>query len=174
MNAYHLLNQVLGLDLEAKELTLLQISLRGMLVFIATLIMVRLGDKRFLARMSAFDAVLAFIIASMLARAVNGSAAFFPTLGGGFVLVGLHRILAAIAFRSDRFGNLVKGEAETLVKDAKVIHQNLQRNHITEKDFREEMRLNGRIDDLEKVHLATMERNGKISVVPAKNRERRE
>jgi uncharacterized membrane protein YcaP (DUF421 family) len=61
--------------------------LRGVIVFIATLAIIRCGDRRFLSQKTAFDAVLGFILASMLARAVNGTAAFFPTLGGGFVLV---------------------------------------------------------------------------------------
>jgi uncharacterized membrane protein YcaP (DUF421 family) len=76
------LNSLLGLGREATALTFLQISLRGVIVFIATLIIVRCGDRRFLSQKTAFDAVLGFILASMLARAVNGTAAFFPTLGG--------------------------------------------------------------------------------------------
>src|SRR5262245_12368099 len=39
--------------------------------------MIRCGDRRFLSQKSAFDAVLGFILPSMLARAVNGTAAFF-------------------------------------------------------------------------------------------------
>jgi hypothetical protein len=88
------LNGLLGLGREATALTFLQISLRGVIVFIVTLVIVRCGDRRFLWQKTAFDAVLGFILASMLARAVNGTAAFFPTLGGGFVLVILHRVLA--------------------------------------------------------------------------------
>src|SRR5215204_2867517 len=97
------LNQLLGLGLEPKDLTVLHICLRGVIVFMATLVMVRLANKRFLAKMSAFDAILALILASMLARAVNGSAAFIPTLAGGFALVGLHHLMALLAFRSKSF-----------------------------------------------------------------------
>jgi hypothetical protein len=43
--------------------------------------MVRLSSKRSLAEKTAFDAVLLVIIASVLARAINRSAAFFPTIG---------------------------------------------------------------------------------------------
>src|SRR5207249_11803943 len=57
----------------------LQVAVRGVIVFIATLIMVRLGSKRSLAEKTAFDAVLIVIIGSMLARAINGSEAFLPT-----------------------------------------------------------------------------------------------
>src|SRR3954465_6106042 len=112
---YEVLSQVLGLKLEPKDLTFLQISLRSIIVFIAPLAMVRLADKRFLARINALDAILSFILASMLARAVNGSAAFFPTLGGGFALIFFHRLVAYVAFRWEGFGNLVKGKEDVLL-----------------------------------------------------------
>src|SRR5215467_7095438 len=99
MNIYEGVKEILGLGLESRDLSFIQISLRGIIVFIVSLAMVRAGNKRFLAKMSAFDAILGFILASMLARAVNGTAAFFPTLGGGFVLVGLHALIASLAFR---------------------------------------------------------------------------
>ena len=51
-----------GLGAEPKDLTFIQISLRGIIVFIATLAMVRLGHKRSLARKTAFDAVLIVIL----------------------------------------------------------------------------------------------------------------
>src|SRR4029450_2894810 len=88
------LESLLGLGRDAAALTFVQISLRGVVVFVAALVIVRFGDRRFLSQKTAFDAVLGFVLASMLARAVNGTAAFFPTLGGGFVLVVLHRLLA--------------------------------------------------------------------------------
>jgi uncharacterized membrane protein YcaP (DUF421 family) len=110
------LNSVLGLGREATSLTFLQITLRGVLVFVATLVIVRCGDRRFLSNKTAFDAVLGFILASMLARAVNGTAAFFPTLGGAFVLVMLHRAMAYWALRSHTVGILVKGRSDVLVR----------------------------------------------------------
>ena len=94
------LDLALGLGRDASSLTFFQISVRGIIVFIAALVIVRCGDRRFLSQKTAFDAVLGFILASMLARAVNGTAAFVPTLGGAFVLVLLHRILAYWSRRS--------------------------------------------------------------------------
>src|SRR2546423_956720 len=99
MEFYETIKEFLGLGLQPKDLSLVHISARGIIVFLAALAMVRLGSRRFMAKLSAFDAILTFILASMLARAVNGSAAFFPTLGGGFVLIGMHRLIAALAFR---------------------------------------------------------------------------
>src|SRR5436190_1935712 len=106
---------LLGLGVEPKELTFLQVSLRGVIVFIVTLVMVRLSSKRSLAEKTAFDAALIVIIASVLARAINGSAPFFPTLGIGFILVLLHRLLGLTAYYSHGFGILIKGKAAVLV-----------------------------------------------------------
>src|SRR5882724_1759468 len=128
MEFYEGVKHTLGLGLEPRELSLLQISLRGIVVFVISLAMVRVANKRFLAKMSAFDAILGFILASMLARAVNGSAAFFPTLGGGFVLVAVHRLLATLAFRWEAFGILVKGRADVLVEDGKLNQQMMRAN----------------------------------------------
>jgi hypothetical protein len=108
------LSHLLGLGVEPKDLTFLQISLRAVIVFFALLAMVRVGAKRFLAKLTALDAIVGFILASMLARAVNGSAAFFPTLAGGFVVVFLHRLLSALAFRFKWLETLIKGNAGTV------------------------------------------------------------
>src|SRR4051812_20617431 len=165
MEVYNAIKDVLGLELEPKELTFIQISLRGIIVFIVSLAMVRLGNKRFLAKMSAFDAILGFILASMLARAVNGSASFFPTLGGGFVLVWLHSLLAALSFRWEWVGYLVKGKPDVLVNEGKADPERMRANKISKHDLMEEARLNGQVLEISDIQRATVERNGEVSVV---------
>src|SRR5689334_2294770 len=128
---YNFVGPLLGLGAEPKDLTFIQISLRGIIVFIATLAMIRFGHKRSLARKTAFDAVLIVILASVLSRAINGSAAFFATLGGGFVLVLLHRLLAMIAYHSHGFGILIKGEPDIIVRNGDTVVRNMQRNHVS-------------------------------------------
>jgi uncharacterized membrane protein YcaP (DUF421 family) len=160
------LDAMLGLGREATALTFLQISLRGVIVFLATLVIVRCGDRRFLSQKTAFDAVLGFILASMLARAVNGTAAFFPTLGGGFVLVILHRVLAFWARRSHAFGYLIKGRSDTLIRDGQLDQELARRNRLSEHDVLEDLRLHGNVAAVADVSLAVFERNGRISVVP--------
>ncbi len=160
---------MLGLGLEPKELGFLQVAVRAIIVFLAALVMVRLANRRFLAKMSAFDVILGFILASMLARAVNGSAPFFPTLVGGFVLVALHRILAVLAFYSGFIGMLVKGEPHVLVRDGKPDRRALRAHHISDADLLEEARLHGKVGDIASIRQAMIERNGKVSVIPAKD-----
>ena len=166
MNAFHdFVDPLLGLGLEPKDLTFIQISLRGVIVFIATLIMIRLGHKRSLSRKTAFDAVLLVILASVLSRAINGSAAFFATLGGGLVLVLLHRLLALVAYQSHWFGCLIKGLPEVIVEDGNFVLRTMRRNHISTHDVEEDMRLSLHDDDVSKVKKGRVERSGDISFI---------
>jgi len=166
MNAlWNSFETLLGLSVEPKDLTFVQISLRGIIIFLATLAMVRLGHKRSLSHKTPFDAVLLVILASVLSRAINGSAAFFATIGGGVVLVLLHRLFAHLAFYSHAFGILVKGKPDVIVRDGECDFETMRRNHISTHDLEEDMRLDAHIDDLSKVRLARVERSGDISFI---------
>jgi len=160
------INAYLGVGSEPKSLTFAQIAVRGVIVFVIALIMVRMGDKRFLSKKTAFDAILGLILASMLARAVNGSASFWPTLGGGFILVGLHRLIAFASRRWHAFGILVKGTSDLVVRDGQVIEAGMRRNDLSMHDLEEDMRSKGQVDEVSKIKVAYAERDGHISIVP--------
>lgn len=165
---YDLVGPLLGLGVDPKDLTFFQISLRGVIVFLATLIMIRLGHKRSLARKTAFDAVLIVILASVLSRAINGTAAFFATLGGGLVLVLVHRLLALIAYYSHTVGVLIKGSPEVIIENGDLIFGTLRRNHISRHDVEEDLRLSAKTEDLKNIRVGYVERSGDISFVEKK------
>lgn len=166
MNAFWNSSEILlGLGVEPKDLTFIQISLRGIIVFLVTLTTMRIGHKRSLSRKTPFDAVLLVILAAVLSRAINGSAAFFATLGGGVVLVLLHRLFAYLAFYSHGFGILVKGHPDTIVRDGQCDFQVMRRNHVSMHDLDEDMRLSAHTDDLCRIRIARVERSGDISFI---------
>ena len=158
MNAFsNSVETLLGLGVEPKDLTFVQVSLRGIIVFLVTLITVRLGHKRSLSRKTPFDAVLLVILAAVLSRAINGSAAFFATLGGGVVLVLVHRLFA--------FGMLVKGKPDVIVRDGQCDVIMMRRNHVSTHDLDEDMRLSAHTDDVSEIGVARVERSGDISFI---------
>jgi len=166
MNAFwNFFQTLLGLSLQPKDLTFVQISLRGITVFLATLIMVRLGSKRSMAHRTPFDAILLVILASVLSRAINGSAPFLATIGGGAVLVALHRLFALLAFHSHWFGTLVKGRPDVIVRAGQCDFRIMRRNHVSIHDLEEDMRLNAHLDEVAQVRLACVERSGEISFI---------
>ncbi|MEI9894501.1 MAG: YetF domain-containing protein [Chthoniobacter sp.] len=153
-----------GVEVEAQHLTIAQVLLRAIVVFFATLLIVRVADKRFFAKKTAFDLILGFILASMMARAINGSEQMLPTIAAGFLLALLHRLLGLLACRSKRFGAFIKGSAQTLIESGTVNAAEMKRHHIAEDDLVEELRLKG-IESPADARLAVLERSGEISVV---------
>src|ERR1043166_3065983 len=161
------LDSLLGLSTEPRYLTFGQMALRGIVIFVATLVMVRLSTKRSLAEKTAFEAVLLVIIASVLARAINGSAPFFATLGTGLILVLLHLILSLVAYHSHFFGTLIKGKPAVIVRDGQLDRRAMHRNHISEHDLEEDLHLNAGMEDVSKIKIARVERSGDISFIKA-------
>src|SRR4051794_1032992 len=80
------LDDPLGLEVE-NALGYGQVALRAMVIFAGSIVLVRLAQKRFFAKKNAFDVVMALVLASMLARAINGKEPLFQTLFAGLLLV---------------------------------------------------------------------------------------
>jgi uncharacterized membrane protein YcaP (DUF421 family) len=155
---------LLGLSVEPRNLTFVQISLRGIIVFLVTLVAVRLGHKRSLSRKSPFDAVLLVILAAVLSRAINGSAAFFATLVGGMVWsfsiafsLFLHSIPIGLGSRSKA--------GQISVRHGQCDIPTMWRNHVSMRDLDEDMRLSVHIEELSRIRIARVERSGDISFI---------
>lgn len=166
MNAlYEFVAPLLGLGAESEDLTFAQVSLRAVIVFLVALIMVRLSSKRSLAQKTAFDAVFLVILAAVLSRAINGTAAFFASIGGGFVLVFVHRSFSWLACRSHSFGKILKGSPDVIVENGMPDLRMMRRNHISEHDLEEDLRLDAKVEDISKIRRARIERSGDISFI---------
>ena len=163
---------LLELGRDVADVGAVAMALRTIVIYAFTLAIVRLGSKRFLSQATAFDVIVAIMLGSIMSRAINGSAPFFPTLLGGIALVGLHALLAWLAFHTDWFGSLVKGEPVMLVKDGEVQHEGMRRASLSQRDLNEALRRQGRPPDPSSIQLAYLERDGGISVVPEQGRPR--
>ncbi|HKO60142.1 MAG TPA: YetF domain-containing protein [Pyrinomonadaceae bacterium] len=159
---------VLGLELDVSGANAVQMALRTIVVYVFSLAIVRLGSKRFLSQASAFDFIVGIMLGSVMSRAINGSAPFFPTLVAGTVLIGMHWLLAVLAYHIDWFGPLVKGNPVLLVKEGQIQEQGMRRAGLSAQDLEEALRLQSDQTDASKIQLAHLERNGSVSVIPFK------
>jgi uncharacterized membrane protein YcaP (DUF421 family) len=141
---------------------------RAIAVFFYLLLLIRLGKQRLFGKQTSFDVVLSIILGSILSRTVTGNARLLPTMAASAVLVGLHRLLATLAWRSHRFGALVKGREIRLVEDGRILWDAMRRQGITEHDLFEAVRARAQTDDLSRVKGAYLERSGQISVIVEK------
>lgn len=165
----NLLSSLLGLGVEPKDLALTQIGLRCIIVFAWSLLLVRISDRRSLTKKSPFDIILVVILASVLARAINGNSNFFATLGGAGVFVLLHRALAFFSARWLGITAVIKGRPAVLVANGKLQHPAMRRADISRPDIEEDMRLSAHIEDLQKVTSARLEVNGEVSFILAES-----
>ncbi len=154
-----------GVDTDPRSFNVLQVSLRALLVYLVGLLIIRLGRNRLLGRQSPFDIVLGFVLGSVLSRAINGTSHILITLVSALVLVVAHRSVAFLSFRSHSFGALIKGEPHRIVEDGRIDWRHMRREHISEHDLEEALRLRAKTADETRIAEARLERNGEISIV---------
>jgi uncharacterized membrane protein YcaP (DUF421 family) len=159
------LRWLFGNDAPSGQLEWHQIIARAAVVYIAGLVIIRVGKSRLLSRATPLDVILAFILGSVLSRGINGSAALTGTILAAATLVSMHWLLTRLACRSHWLGNLIKGQPHLLISNGELQWDNIRRSHITEHDLREELRLNGNVEDFNEVKAAYKERSGEVGVV---------
>ena len=156
----------LGYDREVGDVNAAQMALRTVLIYLVTLLLIRIGSKRFLSQATAFDVIVGIMLGSVMSRAINSSAPLFPTLLAGLVFIALHWSLTALAFHTRWFGPLVKGNPTLLIKDGQVQQQGVRKAGVSTQDLEQALRLQAQTADPSGVELAYLERNGSISVIP--------
>lgn len=154
-----------ALGLGAQELSVWQMLLRTVVVYIVGVVLVRLGEKRFIGKFSAFDVIVAIMIGSVLSRAITTPDGFFAKLGAALLLVIMHYAFAVLAFHFDWFGTLIKGRARLLVVDGEIQWEAMRRSHISEKDLKSQLREGAGTEDISRIKEARLERNGSVVAI---------
>lgn len=162
-----LLHDIFGGDYPNERLAIYQVAARAVLVYIAGVVIVRLGKSRLIARATPLDVLMGFMLGSVLARGVTGNASLSGTVTATVVLVATHWVLTRLALSSHALGDLVKGHAYVLIEDGRVIEKNRRKSHISEHDLIEELRMRG-VERPDQVKRAYKERSGEVSVIPAR------
>lgn len=160
-------SSMLGLGIPGTELDFVHMAARGVVVFVVGIAAVRLiAHRRFISRNTPFDVILGITLGAILARAVNGTAPFLPTLGSALVLLLLDRLIVVGSYRSAWFRHLVEGRSQQLVQDGQLNTGLMRRFHVSREDLLIELRRQGQMEDIDEVHEAYLEPSGEISVVP--------
>lgn len=149
---------------QGEDIGVWQMSLRGVVIFLAGLLLVRLASTRAFGRWNALDIILAVIVGSNLSRALTGSAPFAPTLVATFVLVVLHALLARAVVRWPALSAFAKGKPSQIVFEGECDEAALRRHGLGRGDLESALRAAGH-EDLDRVRSVWLERNGDITVI---------
>ena len=153
-------------DLLALSMPWYEIVLRGALVYIVLLSLLRLSGKRTVGQFTPFDLLLLVL----LGDAVQGAMiAEEESVSGAVILVAtlltLNWLAGFLSSRSRRLDHLLEGSPVLLVRNGTVYEQALRRSNLTRSELKESMRKQGCIR-IEDVRLAVLESDGEISIVP--------
>jgi uncharacterized membrane protein YcaP (DUF421 family) len=150
---------------EGKDLSILNMCCRAILVYFAILLLIKLSGMRTFGQQSAFDTIIVITMGALLSRLIVGASVFIPTLCAGILLALLHRLTAYLTIQFDSMRKLFKGEELSLYKDGKLNLKNMNKCMISEGDLIANVRLQANLDSLVDVKEARMERTGEISII---------
>lgn len=137
---------------------------RGVAIYCALLIMVRLSGKRTVGQFTPFDLLVVMLLSESVSPGLTGGD---ESLAGGLIvvvtLVGLNLAIAFITARSRKAADVVEGSAVLLGRDGQIFQAALRANHVAESDMEQSLR---EADcRLEEMRYAFLEADGKITIL---------
>lgn len=137
---------------------------RATVVYVAIIVLLRLGGKRQIAQMGAGEFVAILLISNAVQNAMNGGD---NSVSGGLILasviIALSIAVAYLTFRSRKAEYLIQGVPTLLVHNGMIIKKNLDKELLNVHELKAILRRQG-IHDLAEVHTAILESSGFISV----------
>lgn len=154
---------------EDKNLNALQMSCRGLVVFMIALVLIRISGRRSFGVRSPLDNIIGILLGAVMSRAVVGASPFIPVMVCCFVIVLLHRVLGWIIATNRRFAGIIEGEKILLYDDSRFIDDNLKRALVCREDVMQGVRKSALTEDMDNIDKVYMERNGDISAIKRNN-----
>lgn len=150
------------------NLSVLQMSSRGLVIFLLALIMIRVAGRRSFGLRTPVDNIISILLGAILSRAVVGASPFLPVMVTCFIVVALHRIFARVIARYPAIGRFIEGYKILLYQDGKFLEANMKRVQICREDIMQGIRRQVITEDLDEIDHIYIERNGEISAVKKK------
>ncbi|KQZ39964.1 DUF421 domain-containing protein [Duganella sp. Root1480D1] len=139
-------------------------AVRGVAIYVALLVMMRLSGKRTIGQFTPFDLLVIMLLSEAVSPGLTGGD--HSVAGGLIVVVTLVVLNLAIAFvtaRSEKAAEFVEGTAVLIGRDGKIFQEVLKRNHVAESDMEQSLR---EADcPLESMKYAFLEADGKITIL---------
>ena len=141
--------------------------IRGVVVYVFLLLVFRIAGKRTLAQSTPFELVLLLIIAETIQGAIVDSD---HSLTNGFLLiitlVGMSIVLSVVKHHSPAAARWLDGLPVRVVRDGKWDREVADKARVDESEVLQEARRTHGLRRMDEIAHATIENDGKISIVP--------
>lgn len=150
-----------------------QFVVRGLIVYAAILIMMRLGGKRQVGQMGVGDFVAILLISNAVQNSMNGGD---NSVTGGLILAAviilLSLLVAYVTYRSKKWEAIIQGRPTLLIHNGKILEKNLERELMSVHELRSILRRQG-LHDIRDIHAAILESDGYVSVTQMRDIQHR-
>ena len=145
-----------------------ELVVRSVIVYIFLLVLLRLTGKRQVGQLAPFDLVLLLVLSNAVQNSMNGGD---NSLLGGLIsavtLVALNFVVGYATFRSKRLETIIEGRPQVLIHNGQIFEDVMRKVQLTHHELNGALRQSG-CACAPDGHLAIVENNGSISVVPRK------
>ena len=138
---------------------------RGIIVYVFLLVLIRISGKRQVGQLAPFDLVLLLVLSNAVQNAMNGGDN--SVLGGlisAMTLVGLNYTIGYATYRSKKLEAFIEGRPLLIVHDGKLFEDVMASAQLTHHELNSALRQAGCLS-IANVRTAILENNGSISVV---------
>jgi Predicted membrane protein len=142
-----------------------QMCLRGLVILLFTVFLLRIAPRRMRGRNGLLDVALAVLVGSSLARALTGNSPMLPVMAATLLLVAVYTFLSWASLQSTLVAHLLKGRRWRLVDHGQVDRSALRRAEMSLEELMAALREQSGVNDLARVRAAFLERDGQVSVV---------
>ena len=150
---------------KGSDLTVLQMSIRGIIIFMVALILIRVSGRRSFGLHMSLDNIVAITLGAVMSRAIVGASEMVPVIVSCTLIVLAHRIIGWMTVKNKAFANLIEGKKMKLFENGSFIHKNMDKALVCEEDIMQGVRRNVLTNNLDLVQEIYIERNGEISAL---------
>lgn len=142
--------------------------LRAAGIYFALLIILRFAGRRSLSELTIFDFILLLIISEATQQALLGDDFSFTNAALVIItLVTIDVVLSRMKWRWPTFDLWMEGSPTIVVENGVALESRLRAMHLRVEDILEAAREKQGLATLAQIKFAIVEKNGKISIIPA-------
>lgn len=146
-------------------LEIMRVAIQALVAFIVLFIITRISGKRQLSQLTFFEYIVGITvgdIASFVSTDVNVNLVHGYT--SLFIWAGIPLVFEFLTLKSKRLRDLTEGMRTVVIKDGKILENNLKKVRYTADELLEQLRLKNAFD-VSDVEFAALETNGQLSVM---------
>lgn len=152
------------------ELDLPGIILRASVMYLYALILIRIAGKESIGQLTAMDLVVTLIIGDLFDDVFWAEVPLVQGMVGFATVVLMHILVTFAVSRSKRIDRLVNSPARLLIREGKLVQENLQREWMRQETLQYELRMQGEEHPRE-VKQAILEPEGQVSLIKMPDNE---